>query len=98
MPQIWRLNAAESPEKGTDSNAFCIENDVVGIGWPVDPDEDLLDWEIYIRRGRQKYETNSSEWWQAVSSLKNRMVTGDLCWVRNGSGKYFLGRILGVWQ
>jgi hypothetical protein len=101
MPQIWRLNAAESSGKGQDSNAFCIENDVVGFGWPVEPDEDLLEWEIYAQRGREKYRTHSgsgADWWNAVSSLKNRMVTGDLCWARNPSGKYYLGRVLGVWQ
>lgn len=97
MPQIWRLNVAAKSRECPDPNVFCVENEVVGFGWPVEPDEDLLAWEDYASRGKQKY-TADADWWTSIQSLKTRMVTGDLCWTRDAGGKYFVGRVLGVWQ
>jgi hypothetical protein len=99
MPQIWRLNAAGDDQRRADSSEFCIANEVVGFGWPVDPDEDGMAWDTYLHRAKEKYNgVSGSEWSSTVTSLKRRMVTGDLCWTRNPLGKYYLGRVLGVWQ
>lgn len=99
MPQIWRLQAPSPSAKGVDSSTFCIENDVVGVGWPVEPAEDLLPWDIYYRRGLKIYEQKQdARWFPAVSALKKRMVVGDLCWARHASGKYHLGRVMGAWE
>ena len=99
MPQIWRLHAKSPPPQEPDPSTFCIENDLVGFGFPVDPSEDLLPWEIYYRRGLEIYHNKGvTEWQPAVHAIKKVMVVNDLCWARHTSGKYYLGRIMGGWE
>jgi hypothetical protein len=99
MPQIWRLQAKSNGHQDPDPSTFCIENDVVGFGYPVEPAEDLLPWEIYYRRGVELYQNKGNTDWQpCVYALKQRMVVGDLCWARHATGKYYLGRIMGTWE
>jgi hypothetical protein len=99
MPQIWRLQAKSPRTNEPDASTFCIENDVVGFGFPVDPAEDLLAWEIYYRRGVEIYQNKGiAEWQPAVEALRKRMAVGDLCWARHGSGKYYIGRVMGTWE
>jgi hypothetical protein len=99
MPQIWRLQAKSPRADEADPNTFCIENDLVGFGFPVEPAEDLLAWEIYYRRGLDAYQKKGiTEWQPAVEAIKKRMVVGDLCWARHLSGKYYIGRIMGTWE
>jgi hypothetical protein len=101
MPQIWRLKANPPASPETDPSTFCIENDVVGFGFPVEPAEDLMPWELYYRRGLEIYgngNKGNADWHPSVHALKNRMVVGDLCWARHASGKYYLGRVMGGWE
>jgi hypothetical protein len=99
MPQIWRLKAKSPRNQEPDPSTFCIENDVVGFGFPVEPAEDLLPWEVYYRRGNEVYrKKGNGDWRPAVIAIKKRMVIGDLCWARHANGKYYLGRVMGAWE
>lgn len=99
MPQIWRLHAKSPRPSEPDPSTFCIENDLVGFGYPVEPAEDLLAWEIYYRRGLEAYQNKGVlEWQPAVEAIRKRMAVGDLCWARHSSGKYYIGRIMGTWE
>ena len=99
MPQIWRLKAKSPRPNEPDPSTFCIENDLVGFGFPVDPAEDLLAWEVYYRRGLETYHNKGiSEWQPAVEAIRKRMSVGDLCWARHASGKYYIGRVMGTWE
>src|ERR1700693_4838695 len=99
MPQIWRLHAKSPRPHGPDASTFCIENDLVGFGFPVEPSEDLLAWDIYYRRGLETYHNKGvTEWQPAVEAIRKRMSVGDLCWARHASGKYYIGRVMGTWE
>jgi hypothetical protein len=99
MPQIWRLRDKSPRPNEPDPSTFCIENDVVGFGFPVDPAEDLLAWDVYYRRGLEVYHNKGiAEWQPAVDAIRKRMSIGDLCWARHKSGKYYLGRVMGTWE
>jgi len=99
MPQIWRLQTKSPRLNEPDPSTFCIENDLVGFGYPVDPAEDLLAWEIYYRRGLETYHNKGhAEWQPAVDAIRKRMSVGDLCWARHRSGKYYIGRVMGTWE
>jgi hypothetical protein len=99
MPQIWRLHAKSPSPQEPDPSTFCIENDLVGFGFPVEPAEDLLAWEIYFRRGIELYQNKGvTEWQPSVEAIRRRMTVGDLCWARHASGKYYLGRVMGAWE
>lgn len=99
MPQIWRLQAKSPTPNEPDPSTFCIENELVGFGFPVEPAEDLLAWEVYYRRGLDAYHNKGvTEWQPAVDAIRKRMSVGDLCWARHVSGKYYIGRVMGTWE
>ena len=33
MTTIWRLNIKPDPEEGVDPRMFCIDSNILGIGW-----------------------------------------------------------------
>ena len=99
MPKIWRLNIKTAAEADVDPHRFCIEGNIMGVGWPVETGEQGLDWESYYELGEEKYYRNNDRgWWPAVNALHNRMNIRDLCWTRNSDGIYYLGRITGDWR
>lgn len=36
MTTIWRLNIKTDADEGVDPRMFCIDRNILGIGWPVD--------------------------------------------------------------
>ena len=99
MPNIWRLNIKTDAQEGINPHGFCIEGNIMGVGWPVETDEQDLDWESYCELGEEEYYRNNDRgWWPAVNALHNRMNILDLCWTRNSDGIYYLGRITGDWE
>lgn len=93
---IWRLQIKPDAERGGDPQRFCIENGVMGVGWPVEADEDLLPWDVYAERASQEYR-GIGKWWPAYA-LHEKVDVDDLCWTRNSGTEYFLGRVVGPWQ
>ena len=97
MPNIWRLNIKTAAQEGVDPRIFCIKNNIMGVGWLVETDEQSLDRDTYIRLGEQHH-GNDKGWRTAISALHDRMNTNDLCWTRNWDGIYYLGRITSCWR
>lgn len=98
---LWRLNLKTDAQKGFDPRKFCLERCLVGIGWPVEDNNGNppRDFDHYLRLGETKYADNAYDsWWRAVNAIGNRMQDGDLCWTRDRSGIYYLGRIDGRWR
>jgi len=98
MSSIWRLNIKTGASKGIDSRIFCINNKILGVGWPVEFDG-YVDWETYYKLAMESYYNKGDKgWWPAINALKNRMKLNDLCWTRDWNGIYYLGRIVGEWS
>ncbi len=95
---IWRINlktAGESPRK------FCLERNIVGVGWPVDDQAKPLTWQEYYDLARELYYNRTERdkgWWSAVNALKDGMCVGDLIWTRDKQGVYYVGRITSDWR
>jgi hypothetical protein len=34
--QLWRINLKPDSKQGVDAAAFCIDRNIVGIGWALD--------------------------------------------------------------
>jgi hypothetical protein len=100
MPTIWRLNIKTASVNNIDPRQFCIERKILGIGWAVDVDNvDTIDWDTYYKSAQDEYYNKGDKgWWPAINAVKNRMVLNDLCWTRDWSGVYYLGRILSDWR
>ncbi|MXW07832.1 MAG: hypothetical protein F4Z87_06880 [Gammaproteobacteria bacterium] len=95
---IWRLTINTSAKDGVDPRKFCIENNILGFGWPVSHSKSM-DWDTYERLGTETYyNDNDKGWWPAVNAIHNRMEIGDLCWTRDWEGRYYLGRVEGPWE
>jgi hypothetical protein len=98
---LWRLNIKTAAQKGFDPCEFCLSKNLAGVGWPVvdgrgKPPRNL---EEYKDLGHVKYSLRGDRsWWPALNVLGFRMKDGDLCWTRDASGTYFLGRIIGPWS
>ena len=96
--QIWRITISTDAVEGVDPRRFCLERNILGVGWRVDGPESL-DWDAYNALGtEQYYDKGDRGWWPAVNAIANRMREGDLCWTRDRDGDYYLGRVAGPWH
>ena len=96
---IWRINLKTDAEEHIDQRRFCIENNILGVGWPVENGHCGMDWETYRTSGMEEYHVHDDKgWWRALNAIRNRMEIGDLCWTRDWGGNYYLGRISGYWE
>jgi hypothetical protein len=97
---LWRLNIKPAAQAGCDPLQFCLEQNLAGVGWPVQDENGHppKDFEHYLELGRAEYaDKGDNGWSKAVNVIGNRMSEGDLCWTR-GNGVYYLGKITGPWQ
>lgn len=93
---IWRINLKSA---GNDPDYFCIDNNLLGVGWPVDGGYTGMDWNKYYDLGNKQYRSKGDKgWWPAVNAMHNRMNINDFCWTRDRNGIYYLGRISGDWE
>ena len=93
--KIWRINLKSD---GIDPDIFCINNNLLGVGWAVDGGYTLMDWNDYYDLGMEQYYSQGDKgWWPALNAIHDRMMVDDLCWTRDQNGTYYLGKILGEW-
>lgn len=97
MKNVWRLNIKTAALEGINPRKFCINKGILGVGWPVESEEEIT-WDIYNKLGEDGYYNEGDKgWWPAVNAIKNRMQVDDLCWTRDWDGIYYLGRITSNW-
>lgn len=104
---LWRINIKPSSKEGVNAREFCLNKKILGIGWAVDG-SDKMTWEEYNSKATKKYyyedeinfkkKKGSRSWKSAINIIKCNMRIGDLCWTRDKSGVYYLGRIIGKWE
>ncbi len=96
LPTVWRINIKTAAEEGVDPRTFCLSEGCLGVGWPVG-EATSLEWNSYEEQARATYPDDNG-WWPALNALRYRMNPDDLCWTRDTSGLYYVGRITGPWQ
>lgn len=94
LPTIWRINLKSKPTSNVDPRRFCIENGILGFGWPV-PTAQITTQDEYRRAAASHYPADKG-WAKAFRALQT-MSEGDLCWTRDRKGMYYLGRVTGGW-
>lgn len=96
---LWRVHTRTAGEAAAD---FCVNNKVVGVGWPVESAGNL-GFDEYCKMADETYPSDNG-WRSAVNAIAQRMQPGDLCWMRGDKtskhrGIYFLGSVLeGAWR
>ncbi|WP_159468319.1 hypothetical protein [Dyadobacter sp. 3J3] len=84
---------------GYDSREYCLENKIVGIGWPLDDITESVTSETYEIAGKLKYQLNAARGWsKAWNAIHYTMQINDLVWTRTTKGIYFLGRVVSEWR
>ena len=95
---IWRINIKTDAIPGVNPHTFCIQNQILGVGWPVNQDSPL-DKDAYYNLGVVRYYNQGDKgWWPAINAVLYRMQSNDLCWTRDRDGNYYIGRIDGEWE
>ncbi len=91
---LWRIHLKPDAD-GVDPCEFCLEKNILGFGWPVESHLPL-DWDAYYKLGEAEYGDKS--WRGNLKAIREDMKDDDLCWARDRNGKYYLGRVEGVWK
>lgn len=90
---LWRLHIRPQPKNGKTHKHVvdhCINNNVAGIGWPVDGEIlTPLDYELAARALYSRH--------IAAISFVKKPIAGDYVWARTTDGEYYLGRFHGEW-
>ncbi len=91
---VWRVKLNPDSAPGINGPSFCIERNIVGIGWAIDGTPKNK--EEYLSLSKIKHK-NSLGWRRATSDFISRMEIGDLVWARKRA-EYYLGRIESDWE
>lgn len=74
---------------------YCLENKVLGLGWPVSTDESNITWSDFIALAEKKYSPKSLT---RVKYLKKHLKENDLIWTRDANGEYYLAKSHTGWE
>lgn len=74
---------------------YCLENKVLGLGWPIDTTNNSLTWTEFIKLAQNKYSPKSLS---RVNYLKNKLRSNDLIWTRDTNGEYYLAKSNSSWE
>lgn len=103
--QLWRIHLRPADRSTQGADEFCITNNILGFGWPLELRETVADLDEYWAGAERQYITEvpeggyrSKSWRSAINALYWRMQVNDLVWTRTREGIYYLGRITGEWQ
>ncbi len=91
---VWRVKLNPDSAPGINGPSFCIERNIVGIGWAID--ETPKDKNEYLRLSKVRHK-NSLGWRRATNDFIMRMEIGDLVWARKRAD-YYLGQIESDWE
>lgn len=90
---VWRVHLRPDTDN-IDPVDVCIRQEVVGIGWRVPTRPATRD--EYWSFGEEEY--GDTGWSRATNAIGWRMAVGDLVWVRDFFGAYYVGKIAGDWE
>lgn len=75
------------------SFAYCLEEQVLGVGWQTYSDKVISTWEEYEAEANEHHDDLSR-----VRYLKNYVKKDDLIWTRCTSGHYYLAKVTSEWE
>ena len=96
---VWRINLKPDANPNIDPVDFCMQMNILGLGWPVDGGYIGMGQDEYRNLGMaQYYNEGDRGWLPAINAIMDRMEIGHLCWTRDMHGNYYLGRVTGGWN
>lgn len=97
---LWRNRPSHTNvDESLDPVQFSVREGIVGVGWNVETEPgESLSWEEYERRAETADYTDDEGWVRSLRAIHDHMNEGDLCYTRDASGQFYLGRITGPWR
>jgi hypothetical protein len=98
-PELYKLNLKTAADDRTELIEYCLEHNVLGVGWGPhyfldDGDPLPPTFEAYLAAAEDAW---SSREMSSVRSL-HAAEPGSLIWFRDLGGNYYLARITGEWR
>jgi hypothetical protein len=85
------------PQGGTASRertfAYCIENNLLGVGWRTESQCNTKDWDEYYNEASKLHENL-----QVCKYMKKWVSAGDLVWTRDPAGQYYIAQVTSGWE
>jgi hypothetical protein len=91
---LWRLHLRPAKDKNISYDELvnhCVQNQIAGIGWPVDGVVNSKEDYKKLALAVEDYKPSPAIRFAFSASIN------DLVWTRNKQGVYFLGKITGNW-
>ncbi|NOI29562.1 hypothetical protein [Vibrio coralliilyticus] len=94
---IYRLHIRPKGGRAVphESFAYCLKEQVLGLGWRVNSLSSLCPWENYLAEATLEYGDKELS---RVKYFKKNVKPNDLIWTRNTTGQYYLARVLSNWE
>ena len=75
------------------SFAYCLQEQVLGVGWQTESDKVVSTWEEYETEASKEHDDLSR-----VRYLKNYVKKDDIIWTRCTSGHYYVAKVTSEWE
>lgn len=75
------------------SFSYCLDQQVLGVGWQTYSDRVITTWEEYESEANQHHDDLSR-----IHYLKSYVKKDDLIWTRCPSGHYYLAKVASEWE
>ena len=75
------------------SFSYCLDQQVLGVGWQTYSDREISTWEEYETEASQHHDDLSR-----VRYVKNYVKKDDLIWTRCPGGHYYLAKVISEWE
>lgn len=73
--------------------AYCLENNLLGVGWKVDALKCTKNWDEYFQLASPIHSNL-----QVCEYIKKWVTSGDLVWTRDHKGDYYLAKVISGWE
>ena len=90
---LFRIHIKPGGGNSAFSFAYCLDEQVLGVGWQTYSEKRISTWEEYESEAKLKHTKISK-----VRYLKNNVRKDDLIWTRNRSGEYYLAKVDSEWE
>lgn len=77
------------------SFAYCLDEQVLGVGWQTYSDSVALSWEEYLKEAIVHHDDGDLS---RVRYLKRNVKKDDLIWTRSPTGIYYLAKVKSEWE
>ena len=100
---LWRIHLNADNDEGKKPSKedrekliqYCFNNNIAGLGWPVDGEPKTPD--DYVSLLKQEYGSDGKKYSSAIDFAKS-INPNDLIWARHPDKVFYLGKITGDWR